>query len=117
MCIRDRSQDGICSDQSAQEVTVILPDTTNGVSELDLPVPFRFGPNPFGPQQTFTLTPEQDLASWSLYDALGRQVAGGGDARSGRPIRLAGERLEPGLYTMSLLGEDGHSWSVTLVRR
>lgn len=112
-----QSQDGICSDQSVQEVTVILPDTTNNVQELGMSAPFRFGPNPFGRQETFTLTPDQNLVSWSLFDAMGRTVAGGGPSASDRPIHLAGERLEPGFYTMGLVGENGRSWSVSLIRR
>ena len=113
-----QSQDGVCSDQSVQEVTVIFPDTsTIGIASPQMDLPFRFGPNPFGASESFVLTAEMDIEHWCVRDALGRICSGGGFTGDGQRIVLDPRHFDQGWYNLVLTGTEGRSWSVRLVRR
>ena len=113
-----QSQDGVCSDQSVQEVTVVFPDTsTIGISTPTTDVPFRFGPNPFGGAAVFSLTSEVPLLGWQLLDGLGRQHQSGGRVPQDGRIVLDPAMVETGWHTLRLIGEAGRSWSINLIRR
>jgi hypothetical protein len=113
-----QSQDGVCSDQSVQEVTVVFPDTsTIGISTPTPDVPFRFGPNPFGGAAVFSLTSEVPLLGWQLLDGLGRQHQSGGRVPQDGRIVLDPATVETGWHTLRLIGEAGRSWSINLIRR
>ncbi len=111
-----QSQDGVCSDQSVQEVTVVFTDTsTIYVGEIDVQAPFEFGPNPFGDAASFVLTTAVDLDHWGVTDALGRSCFHGGVVRKGGRIVLESDRLETGWYILRMMAADGRDWSVRLV--
>ena len=111
------SVDGVCSDQASQEVTVIFPDTsTIGLSEMANGLPFRFGPNPFGTQQSFNLTTEVQLAGWVLHDAQGRAHQSGGTLAPEGRLLLDAAALPKGWYLLQLVGEDSTMWSLPLIR-
>ena len=112
------SVDGVCSDQSVQEVTVIFPDTnTIGVFELGERLPFTFGPNPFDRGQGLKLTTAVDLGGWTLYDASGRALRGGGAVQKNAGIELETFGFKSGWYTLILRGVDDRSWSIRLVQQ
>ena len=113
-----QSEDGVCSDQATQEVTVVFPDTsTIGVIEPDLDVPFLFGPNPIGSTETFGLTSEVGLSNWVLLDGIGRRTMQGGAVAPMDRLLIAADALQTGWYTLQLSGADGRRWSLSLVRR
>jgi len=112
------SIDGVCSDQSVQDVTVVFPDTnTIGIVEPTNEVPFHFGPNPFSAQQPFRLTSEVDLVSWTLFDASGREIIRGGSVAISGSINLDPAPLEFGWYTLLLKGTNEEHWSLSLIRK
>lgn len=113
-----QSEDGVCSDQATQEVTVVFPDTsTIGVIEPDTDTPFLFGPNPLRPAETFGLTSEVGLSHWVLLDGTGRRVLQGGTVAPTDRLLIGADALQPGWYTLQLSGADGRRWSLSLVRR
>ena len=112
-----QSQDGVCSDQMTQEVTVVFPDTsTIGIVEPEVDAPFRFGPNPFGVED-FGLTTEVALAGWVLLDGTGRRVMHGGALAPSDRLLLSSAALQAGWYTLQLTGADQRRWSLSVVRR
>jgi hypothetical protein len=113
-----QSQDGVCSDQVSQEVTVVFPDTSIiGIVEPELDAPFQFGPNPFGVSEDFGLTTEVALAQWVLLDGAGRRVMQGGALAPMGRLMLPAESLQTGWYSLQLTGADQRRWSLSLVRR
>ena len=113
-----QSEDGVCSDQVSQEVTVVFPDTsTIGIVEPEFDVPFRFGPNPFGVSEDFGLTTEVALAQWELLDGTGRRVMQGGALAPMDRLMLPAGSLQTGWYALQLTGADQSRWSLSLVRR
>jgi len=113
-----QSQDGVCSDQVSQEVTVVFPDTSIiGIVEPELDAPFQFGPNPFGVSEDFGLTTEVALAQWVLLDGAGRRVMQGGALAPMDRLMLPAESLQTGWYSLQLTGADQRRWSLSLVRR
>lgn len=112
------SEDGVCSDQAVQEVTVVFPDTsTIAVEEWVAHLPFSFGPNPFGRHGAFSLTTDTPIRQWSLWDATGRKVRSGGVLVEGAQLRLDGKGLRPGWHALRLVAADGRSWTVRLACR
>ncbi|MBL6645113.1 MAG: PKD domain-containing protein [Flavobacteriales bacterium] len=112
------SEDGVCSDQSVQEVTVISPDTsTIGVGELLVDMPFRFGPHPWTAGQEMLVTTLVDLSGWTLLDAAGREIRRGGAVAASQQVPLGEGPTGAGWYVLRLTGADQESWSLKLIRQ
>lgn len=112
-----QSQDGVCSDQSVQELTVTLPDTsTIGILEPGDDLPFSFGPNPFGASRSFRLSAATPIASWTLVDATGKACRSGGMTKEASVLVIDADGIMPGWYALHLEAADGRRWSLALMR-
>jgi len=111
------SEDGVCTDQTSQEVVVVFPDTsTIGISEAFLTEgSFSCGPVPFGQAGPLRIRSRMDVDEWSLRDASARIVRSGGRVVAGSDWRIEASGLIPGWYILMFTGADGRRWSLSLM--
>ena len=111
------SEDGVCTDQATQEVTVVFPDTTTiAVDEWERGgMPMSGGPIPFGGTVPLVLDVTLDMVSWSVSDASGRVLRSGGAVAAGSRWTLSSAGLRTGWHLAVFTDQEGRSWRLPLM--
>ena len=111
------SEDGVCTDQATQEVTVVFPDTsTIAVDEWEGEwIPLSGGPIPFGGAVPLVLDVTLDMVAWSVLDASGRAVRSGGAVPAGSRWTLSPQGLRTGWHVVAFTDRQGRRWRLPLM--